>query len=195
MTKRFISDYSHLNFPNFHSENINLRYIPKEFLAIRQTDGSFLPNQYLLNKIPTPAIAEIVRDVKKWHLAISHIGLLYRQAFNKGDIIYQKISCFYGKKYKKTCVVLPVVCKKTTCHELMFAHATNIYPNSYFWYPISDENYVCTATPPPTHVKFTFCNRVMSKPFYDYLTDYQFGSYWNMTKSILGVHLEGIIKM
>ncbi|MBX3708486.1 MAG: DUF1460 domain-containing protein [Gammaproteobacteria bacterium] len=204
MAKRFTTVYSTLNFPHFDSEHLAISYIPKESLAIRQTDGSFKPNQQLLDKIPTPSVAEIVRDVKKWNLygikikdiigselTISHIGLLYRQTFHDGDLIYYKTSCAYENQSYKVCKVTPVRCEKHQCHELMFSHATDAFPSRYFWYKNLNKNYTCSPQRPQPGIPYTSCNRVVSLPFFAYLTDYQLGSYWNMDiPSIIGLHIE-----
>src|SRR5437867_2253456 len=102
-----------------------MAYIPKEKLALQQTTGHYQPNQALLDSIPTPAVVEIVRDANKWtiggknikyvigsELSISHMGLLYRQRFKYGEVIYQKITCDYDEQRQKVCSVTPVVCEK-----------------------------------------------------------------------------------
>jgi hypothetical protein len=89
------------------------------------------------------------------------------------------------------CEVTPVICQKKICRELMFTHATNAHPKKYYWYQSSNGNYVCSPNRPAPYLAYTSCNRVVSSPFYDYLTDYQLGYYWNMdVASILGVHVE-----
>jgi len=204
MVQRFMTTYAALRFPHFDSEQISIRYIPKEFLAIKQFNRGFQPNQALLDKIPTPAIAEIVRDVKKWNingikikdiigseLTVSHLGFLYRQSYHYGDIIYRKISCAYAHQLQKICHVTSITCKKNQCNELMFSHATDAYPIGYFWYQKSNGNYVCLPNRPSRGVRYTYCNRVVQTPFFDYLIDYQLGLYWNMdVPSVLGVHIE-----
>lgn len=204
MAKRFKNVYARLPFPNFDSEQITLHYIPKQLIALRQSDGSFLPNQTLLDKIPTPAVMEIVRDIKKWklygvkmkdiigsELTVSHMGLLYRQRFNQGDVIYDKTSCQWDYQNRKVCSVTPVICKKETCNELMYAHATDAYPKSYYWYQTADGHSVCTPRLPSAGTPYTRCNRVVAMPLYAYFTDYQLGSHWNMDMpSLLGVHIE-----
>lgn len=204
MAKRFLTTYTTLNYPNFDSENISIAYLPKEKIAIQQSDGSYQPNQDLLDKIPTPAVVEIVRDAKKWtiggknikevigsELSISHMGLLYRKRFHHGDLIYRKISCNYDDKHQKICNVTPIVCQQKHCNELMYVHATDSHPNDYFWYKQPDGNYTCSSQPPTNHIGYTKCNRVEQQPLFNYLTDYQYGSYWYMNSpSILGVHVE-----
>jgi hypothetical protein len=46
----------------------------------------------------------------------------------------------------------------------------------------------------PSQVKhFTRCNRVNALPLFDYLTDYQYGTYWYMNNpGLLGIHVEKI---
>lgn len=204
MVHRFETTYSTLDFPRFDEEKIAVSYLPKEILALRQHDGSYKPNHALLDKIPTPAIAEIVRDANRWNyygrkmkdivgseLTISHLGFLYRQKFNEGDLIYRKTTCVYNNHDKKICYVKPVICEQQVCEELMFAHATNVFPAGYFWYQTAGGNYVCSPDRPEARTRYTRCNRVVTLPFYDYLTDYQLGAAWNMTLwSILGIHIE-----
>ncbi len=205
MAKRFMTTYSSLNYPHFETEMVPTSYIPKEKIALQQADGSYQPNQALLDLIPTPAVAEIVRDVKKWtigdknikdvigsELSISHMGLLYRQGFRYGDFIYHITNCNYDQQHQKICNVTPVICQKNQCNELMFVHATDARPNGYYWYKQNDGNFTCSSKPPATHdISFTQCNRVVQQPLFDYLTDYQYGSYWYMNSpSIIGVHVE-----
>jgi len=204
MLNRFKTIYTALPFPHFDHEDITISYLPKEILALRQEDDTFKPNQPLLNKIPTPAIVEIIRDPEIWNdygikiknilgteETVSHLGLLYRQTFKRGALIYQKIACNVDNTRKKNCEVTPIFCQKKICKELMFTHATNAYPKKYYWYLSSEGKYVCSSHLPESGTAYTSCNRVVSLPFYDYLTDYQLGYYWNMdVTSILGVHVE-----
>ncbi len=207
MAKRFMTIYSNLDYPNFDSEMVATTYIPKEKIAVRQADGSYQPDQTLLDMIPTPAVVEIVRDTKKWNLggknikdligtelSISHMGLLYRKTFQQDDLIYRKVSCNYDNQHQKICAVTPVICQKDHCDELMFLHATDARPNGFHWYKQADGNYACSANVPPGITNFTECNRVEEQPLFDYLTDYQYGSYWYMNSpSIIGIHLEQLI--
>lgn len=204
MAKRFKRVYASLDFPRFDAERIRLSYIPKEWIALPQTDGSYRPNLSLLAKIPTPAVLEIVRDPDKWNiygvkikdiigseLTVSHLGLLYRQSFDKGELIYRKTSCQMNSAEKKVCRVMPVTCQKKKCTELMYAHATDTFPVGYFWYQKSPGQYVCSPQPPARNIVYTRCNRVVAMPLYDYLTDYQAGEHWNMRlRSLIGVHIE-----
>lgn len=204
MAKRFMTTYSVLQYPHFDAENVSIAYIPKEKIALQQSDGSYQPNQSLIDKIPTPAVMEIVRDVKKWfiggknikdiigsELSISHMGLLYRQSFQYGDLIYRKTTCSYDVQHQKICTVTPVICQKNQCNELMFAHATDARPNGYYWYKQADGNYTCSAQLPAKNITYTQCNRVEQQPLFAYLTEYQYGSYWYMNNpAILGVHIE-----
>lgn len=208
MVKRFMTVYSALNFPNFDSENVSISYLPKEKIALPQAEGNYQPNEKLLKKIPTPAVIEIIRDTKKWmidgknikdvigsELSVSHMGLLYRQNFHYGDLIYQKITCDYDSDDNKVCHVKPVKCQKQQCQKLMFTHATDSHPDGYYWYKQADGNYACTAKPPANHGDYTRCNRVVSLPLFDYLTDFQYGSYHYMKNaSILGVHIESLTR-
>lgn len=207
MVERFNTLYSTLHFPNFDSEQVSLTYIPKEALATKQIDGSYLPSKKVFNQITVPAVVEIVRDVKKWNIGpknirdyigselnVSHMGLLYRQTFKQGEVIYQKIFCHYSDSgLQKVCDVTPVVCKKNQCNELMFAQASNAYPDGYYWYQ-KEGNYVCTPDKPANNVKSTYCNRVEQLPLADYITRQQYTSHPFMdTVSIVGIHIEKLL--
>lgn len=204
MVKRFMTEYSALNYPNFDSQTVATTYLPKEKIALLQTDGSYVPNQELLDKMPTPSVIEIVRDPKKWNiggknikdilgseLSISHMGLLYRHTYKNGEIIYRKITCNNDNHNVKVCSVIPVTCQNNFCSELMFAHATVSHPNNYYWYQLPNGDYTCSANLPSNNTHVTQCNRVETQPLFDYLTDFQNGSYVYMSSpSIVGVHLE-----
>lgn len=197
MTQRFKHIYTQLKFPRFDTENVSLTYLPKEALAKRQWDGSYKPNRAVLAAIPVPSVVEIVRDPSKWYsgdrkikqvvgtdLNISHLGFLYQQTFQYGELIYRKINCT-----QQVCHVTPVTCQQKQCSELMFAHATDAHPKGYFWYQQANGNYTCTAQAPRRGQRYTYCNRIERLPFFDYLTGSQHG--WYMTDgSYLGVHVE-----
>lgn len=205
MVERFETFYSALTFPHFDSEQVILSYIPKEQLANKQADGSYQPNQIVLDKIAVPSVVEIVRDVKQWNIAgknikdligselnVSHMGLLYRQQFNRGDVIFQKTSCYYNEAQQKACDVTPVLCEKDQCQELMFAQATNAYPDGYSWYQ-EGNGFMCSSNKPAANVKYLSCNRVERLPFADYVTRQQYTSHPFMdTASIVGIHIEKI---
>jgi hypothetical protein len=124
-------------------------------------------------------------------MSISHMGILYRKDFSQGDIIYQRTTCHYNNKQKKVCVVTPVFCQETRCRKLMFLHASNAWPNGYYWYKKSGNQYACSASLPKNITIFTQCNRVQEQPFFEYITDYQYGIYRTMeTPSIIGFHVE-----
>jgi hypothetical protein len=148
-------------------------------------------------QIPTPAIAEIVstshyqQSAIGTELNVKHMGVLYRQTFQQGELIYHRVRCQESASGATHCQVTPIVCQKQSCSELMFLHATHAYPNHFKWYQTAAGEYVCTAKRPPAHVAYTTCNRVEARPLFDYLTDYQYGSYWYMTwPPLLGVHIE-----
>lgn len=210
MADRFNTVYKKLDYPHFGSEQITLDYIPKEDLAIKQANGSYQINQALIDQIPAPAVIEIVRDTKKWNiqigtqninikdrigseLSISHMGLLYHQTFQRGDTIFQKISCYFNDKQQKACQVVPVKCEQDQCKELMFAQATNAYPDGYYWYKQADQ-FVCSPEMPANHdVKALTCNRVERLPLSDYITRQQYTGHPFMdSESILGIHVEKI---
>lgn len=187
----------------YPTQDVTIAYVPKESLVLRSTEGSYQPNTALLASIPTPSVVEMINDPEKWirngktikerigtQLTVSHMGFLYRQNFKKGELIYRRISCGLNWNYKKTCQVYSVRCMKSSCDELMFAHATDEYPNGFYWYKQYGE-YVCSPSRPPSGVAYTRCNRVEKIPLYSYLTNYHYGSYWNMSnESLLGIHIE-----
>lgn len=209
MAQRYMTTYSALNYPKFDSEIVPITYIPKEKIALLQPNGSYKPNQILLDKIPTPAVLEIVRDVKKWTLAgknlkdvtgseqnISHMGILYRKTFQQGETIYQKTTCNLNSKQEKVCTVKPVNCKKNQCIELMLVGTSSARPDGYYWYKKPDGNYTCSSKLPNNGASYTLCNRVVEVPLFDYLTDYQYGSYWYMNNpSLIGIHIEKLAEI
>ncbi len=207
MSDRYLGLYTHLDYPHFNREVVEMSYIPKTELAIKGANGKYLPNKVLLAKLPTPSVLEIVRDPKQWvyegknikdaigsELSVSHMGILYRKNFKKGDVIYQKINCTVDHENTKKCRVKPIKCTKNSCNELMFMHASNAWPKNYYWYKSPNNEYACTRALPKNVSKYTFCNRVLEQPIIDYLTDYQYGAYRYMdAPSILGVHLERLV--
>lgn len=207
MSDRYLNLYTHLDYPHFDKEVVEMSYLPKSELVIKHENGKYSPNKALLDKLPTPSVLEIVRDPKQWiyegenikdaigsELSISHMGILYRKTFKKGDVIYQKIKCAVDSENIKKCSVTPIKCAKNSCAELMFLHASNAWPNGYYWYKNSNNEYACTATLPKNVTRYTSCNRVLEQPLSDYITDFQYGRYRYMdTPSILGIHLEKIL--
>lgn len=189
-----------------HDQTIRFSYLPKQSLALMGEDGQYIPNQGLLDLIPAPAIAEIVNDPKRWsmngrlmkdvigtEMSVSHFGVLYRKTFHQGEVIYQRVRC--GREEGELqCQVKSIVCEKSVCRELMFSHATDMYPSHFYWYRLPDGRYTCSSDKPASKTPYTTCNRVESLPFFNYLTNYQFGAYWYMnTPFILGVHVEKLI--
>ena len=164
MTQRYRTFYAHLPFQ--YLESVDLPYLPMKSLP------------FLEKYLPTPAIVEIVRSRK---LPISHLGVLYRQTFQQGHLIYHDIIC-----QRNDCKVTPVVCKSKTCEVLMFAHATDAYPLNHLWYQNKQGDYVCTAQRPPKTTKYTSCNRVVSVPLLPYLASYKNRG----ILSLLGIHIE-----
>jgi hypothetical protein len=186
MVKRFQTMYSHLDFPHFTREKIRLTY------------------QALLDAIPTPAVAEIVSDTKKWtiqheniktrigtELNIPHLGFVYRKTFHRGDLIYQQIHCEEDIHSHKTCSVTPMICQDARCNELMFVHATDGHPDGRYWYQENNGHYVCSTDRPRDARRYTTCNRVENIPLFAYLTEYQYAHYRYMKNpTILGIHFE-----
>lgn len=203
MAKRFMTYDKLLAAKQVTDKTVTLSYLPKHELVLRAPNGNYQPNQGLFDLIPTPSIAEIVNDPKRWivqgqpikdvigtDMSVSHFGVLYRKTFRQGELIYRQITCGINAWGSRQCMVRPHVCQQRQCKELMFAHATDMYPSHFYWYQAEPGRYVCSASK-PTHPPYTTCNRVETLPFFSYLTNYQFGSYWYMNApSILGVHVE-----
>lgn len=196
-------------FHHFLPEKVTIDYIPKEILTqkIKSKDShvGYEANEKFINQLPTPSVIEIVRDVHQWKVGgkpitevigsginVSHLGLIYRQHFKQGEIIYQNIRCTNVNE-KKVCTVSPVIChQRGGCTKIMFAHATEAYPNGYYYYCDSHHHYHCDATP-PKGVSAVACNRVISMPLGDYLTTYRYGKYAYLDEpSFLGIHVEKI---
>ena len=186
------------------TRQVKISYIPKEDLSITTKQG-YKANEALLKAIPTPAIMEVVRDDTKWNVAgssikkvigsgilVSHIGVLYRQGFKKGDLIYRNISC--TDRNNPQCQVNPVYCNKVDgCNELMFSSATDAFPNQYYYYKDAKGHYQCTDKPPLHKIRTTTCNRVESLPLSQYVTTKQYGHYTFLdSPSIVGIHIEKI---
>lgn len=184
-------------------EKVSITYLPKTAFITH----TYQPNTKLFEKIPTPAVMEVVRDTKKWimngrpikeklgtELNVSHMGFLYRKTFKKGELIYYSTYCYFDWRSKRKCDVTPVICNKAECPELMLAHATVSHPDGFYWYKKSNGQYTCTSTPPKKSVKYTMCNRVEQIPLFNYLADYQYGYYWYLEDpSFLGVHVEKLV--
>lgn len=207
MVKRFLTVYSNLNIPRFKSDTVALSYIPKSKLVTRQYNGFYVENKKITDQIPTPAVAEIVSDARRWYSGginiselvgtefnVSHFGLLFRETFHYGDLIYNKINCRYVTRKTRVCTAIPVICGKDQCDELMFANATDAYPDGFYWYQKEDGRFICTSDRPPQGVRYTYCNRVEKLPLFNYLTDYQYGSFWHMNNAAtLGLHIEKLL--
>jgi hypothetical protein len=187
-------------------QNITVNYIPKQQLVIK-TGDTYQPNLSIIEKLPTPSILEIVRDDSTWDInneniksiihsgiAISHLGLLYRQHFNNHALIYQKITCQLNND-KKVCIVTPERCKqKHGCNEVMYSQATDAFPNHYVFYKDKNNHYHCTATLPKNYSNTsTTCNRVESLPLANYILRNNYNAYTFMENpSFIGIHLEKI---
>lgn len=198
-------------FHHFIPEKVSIDYIPKQALTkvVLTSTGekNYEANEERINQIPVPALIEIVRDVQQWKIGnhnitevigsginVSHVGLLYRQHFKKGEVIYQQINCI-KKNNQKICTLNPVVCKaEKGCTKMMLANATESYPDTYHYYQDNQGAYRCDKNPPPAGTLSVSCNRVMALPLGDYLTTYQYGRYPFMSEpSILGIHVEKIL--
>lgn len=203
MLMRFKTVYASLPYASFISELVKISYLPKQILALRQTNGNYVPNKMLFDKIPLPALAEVVRDVRKWEvngknikdiigseLTVSHLGVLYKQTFYRGDVIYQKISCARDANQKSFCTVSPVTCNQSICKEVMFAHATYAYPNNFYWYQTAPGKFTCNAELPGNGIPYSKCNRVERLPLFAYLTNVHYGM---ESPSILGLHIEKLL--
>ncbi|PNT89218.1 N-acetylmuramoyl-L-alanine amidase-like domain-containing protein [Coxiella burnetii] len=195
----------------FSPETVTIAYVPKETFVKKSVDSKgtvrYQPNLKLINQIPTPSVIEIVRDVKQWtmneknikdvigsELNVSHLGLLYRDRFPYGSTIFQKITCSKDKAGNKVCSVTPQICrKKTGCIETLFLHATEAYPDGYY-YQDAQGHYQCTAKKPAGGTPYTTCNRLLALPLGDYLFNYQYDHYVYLENpAILGINIEKIL--
>ena len=204
------------NYPNqyhmFKPQPVKVDYLPKTVLLkskIYHGKQIYYTNEQILRHIPTPSVLEIVRNDRVWKvgdhsikdllhsgIAVSHLGLIYRHTFPYKHVIYHKISCSYNSSHTgKICKTTTEYCKKQKgCHILMFTHATDAYPNGYWYYRDKQGSYQCSKILPHRYMGIpTTCNRVVSMPLDEYWKMYQYGKYVYMSKpSILGFHLEKI---
>ncbi len=209
ITKIFRDNYA----KGFPKETIKLSYIPKS-VFVNKENNTYNANEAIIEKLPTPSIVESVADDNKWsvqgtpiykligsHILISHMGILYRQHFHQGQVIYQKIHCDKADGVK-TCTVMPVSCQEKACTRVMFLAASNVYPRGYLYsYNAKNHTYACSdALHIPKGYKTLStlaqqpltCNRVLAMPFGDYLTMQQYG-YVNVNNpALLGIHVEKI---
>ena len=203
MVSRFLNHYPP-DFPALAPHSVTMRYIPKTELV--SCDAvSCKANEKKVNELPTPAVVEIVRDDHLWHvhdrpirevigsgIIVSHVGIIFKKIFFKGETIYQKITC-QMRSQKSLCKVTPVQCDQRRCVKVMFLHATDAYPNDYYFYR-DEQGYQCTDKKPQKKIVYTRCNRVIAMPLGDYLSQYEYGCYTYMNEpSILGLHFEKII--
>jgi hypothetical protein len=208
-----IADYFSKGYgSDFKKMNIKLRYIKKAALTEKQEDGTYTPNESIINKIPTPSVVEFVRDPSKWlignkpikniigsDILVSHVGILYKEKFKNGDLIYRKTTCSRDSNKDKICTVTPVTCNDGSgaCEKTMMLVATSAFPNSFIYsYNQASNDYACTDPNkiPAGYTKITTCNRVYSIPLGDYLTSTQYGKQLYMTSpSIIGVNIEKIL--
>ncbi len=201
MVKRLRSNYGSF----FKPQRVKLGYLPKSILvkSYKAPGGHrvYQANQALINQVPVPSVVEIVRDFRKWQLGgvnikkvigtginVSHLGLLYRQTFKPGQLIYHRIGCSFTKSNKKICSVEPIYCsKKPGCTETMMAAATNAYPDGYIYsYQAKTGRYFCSSMDdmPKGARALTTCNRVTVMPLGDYLAAYQYGHYIYMDRAL-----------
>jgi hypothetical protein len=193
----------------YKPEKVSINYIPKQVL-VKKVYQKYMPNEALINKIPTPSVLEIVRDTRLWMkngkniqhaigsgLNVSHTGLLYKKYFKSHQLIYQKITCKNSWSGRKQCEVRPVFCRKETgCKETMMLAATNAYPLHFVWsLNKKSGQYACTSRSniPYGATRLTSCNRVEAMPLGAYIARKEYGQYIYMqTPSILGVNIEKI---
>jgi hypothetical protein len=205
MVRRLREQYIQTYCPALKAKNVTMSYIPKQAFVLKE-GNQYIPNQALLQKIPTPAIAEIVRDDDYWYsegqliqqkigtgIIVSHLGFLYQAHFKQGEEIYQKITCEKNRR-QRICNVQPVVCETASCDRLMFSHATDAYPNQFLYYKTT-KGWVCRPEKPAqATTPYTFCNRVVAVPLGEYVTQQQNKQYSFMDNpSILGINVQKII--
>lgn len=178
---------------------IKLSYLPKFTIILKDKQGNFYPNPEIFKNLTTPAIVEMVHDPQQWFidgknikdligtdLAIAHLGIIYKQSFQRHKLIYYKITCM------QQCMVTPIYCQKKICNELMFVHATRAYHRNFFWVK-QHNHYACVEEEKNTAMHVP-CNRVERLPLFAYLTSYQEGAYPHLTwNAVLGLHVEKIL--
>ena len=189
----------------FPIKTVSIDYIPKSQL-IHRTSTGYRSNETLIQQLPTPAIVEIVRNYHDWNInstniktltgsaiAVSHLGLLYRQHFADNARIFTQITC-NTNHHRSQCISHPQFChQRTGCDRVMFSDATDAYPDSFYFYQDKNNHSHCTAHRPNSNTKTTTCNRVESIPLEAYLMRYNYHRFTVMdTPSILGIHLEKI---
>lgn len=207
MVKHLNNYREEIKLPKFHAQKVTMSYLPKETLAVESSYNKFRPNNFVLNKIPTPAVVEMVYNHKNWSISgvnikdiigselnVAHFGLLYRRTFQRGELIYHKISCDHLENGQRKCEVIPIFCQQQRCDELMLAHATAGYPRGFYWYKQTNGQYTCTAKMPDRGQPIQYCNRVEQRPLFEYLTERQYGSHWYMhNTAFLGLHIEKLL--
>ena len=204
MAERLANHYPDA-YVSFKPTRVSMTYIPKAVLvqSVTEPDGvvMYRPRTDWINQLPVPSVIEIVRDPNVWmfgnksiqdaigtQMNVSHLGFLYRENFLKGEVIARNVECQFSFR-RKTCRVIPEYCTQKMCTETMMMHATDAYPNHYFYYG-KQGHFYCTRTL-PKGVSATRCNRVVSMPLGDYLVEKQNDQAIVMDEpSILGIHLE-----
>ncbi len=172
-----------------------ITYIPKSVLVLAKYSPSgelmYHGNEALIQKLPTPAVVEIVRDPRRWtvngklvsdlqgtNIDISHLGFIHKAYFKQNQLIYHRVSC-QEINGQKICTNEPIYCQQPGgCTRIMFDHATDAYTAGCFY---------------PNEDKKVACNRVTSLPLGDYLASFNWGHYIYMDdQSLLGIHVEKI---
>lgn len=212
--KHMSQNFSHGYADFYKPEIVATPYIPKFSLVLPIMNGTskveYIPNDTLINQIPTPSVVEVIRDDRKWFIngvnivdligsgtSVSHMGFLYHKHFKKDAIIYQKTNCYLNSEQQNICTVTPVVCTQNQgCTKTMMLATTNVYPEGFLWSQnITSGTYSCTdPSKVPAGAKFlSSCNRVTSMPFGDYITfqDNNVYSYLS-SPSIVGFNIQKI---
>ena len=183
-------DLAQLNF----NETVALQYLPTHSLVQPSHPGHFVRTA-LYQHLPTPSIAEWVRQQprhkQKSAILVSHVGLLLRQDFQYGQLIYPEVRCQPAHhSIKSKCWVVPHYCQQHKgCQKLMFSNATSKYPKHCFL-TIHHGHYQIGQADTPHSFS---CNRVVNVPLFTYLTEHMVGRPPLINNSkILGLHLETI---
>lgn len=206
MTALFSGHYPQ---PFFHFLPVQARidYLKKSALVFKDHQA-FKINYKNMKQLYTPSLVEWVRDDRIWQensrlvknqihsgILVSHVGVLFRQHFSLGQLIYQQIDC-QSQSGVKRCQVLPHYCHQSNgCNKLMLSQATQAYPDHYYFYADSQGQYHCQARKPTQFIgSLTRCNRVETLPLSAYLLRKQNGHYLYLDNpSLLGIHLEKIL--
>lgn len=194
----------------FKTTPVSIQAIPlSAFFQAHTTTPYSHPNTALLNAIPTPAIAEIVRNDRHWTvhqrlirdvlhtgIAVSHLGLLYRHTFRNHELIYQHTQCNHSPRtHSMQCDSHPRYCHaKQGCSILLFTQATSAFPGNATLHKQPQLGWGCSTAPNQPHQTLARpCNRVTTTPLIAYLRSQRDHHYLYLNNpAIAGIHIEAL---